>query len=226
MKSVLFTFKKSKNHKRRKRQGVRLQIPDIRAFLRRYGVQVFFVFLLLSGLVAGALCARNADLQLLSSLDFLFTTNLDARLSQSVIGTFCACFASDFVFLLTLFLLGLAPWGILAMPFVVLFKGFGTGLTAGYLIAEYSLKGAGFYLLVLLPGTFLFCIALVMLSANAFGFSKRVFQLLTSRNVPAHPVRGGVISYCSRSMSALIMTFCSALLDTALWTLFSGAFNF
>ena len=39
------------------------------------------------------------DALVLASLDFLFFTNLDARLSQNVINTFCACFASDFIFL-------------------------------------------------------------------------------------------------------------------------------
>ena len=67
---------------------------------------------------------------------------------------FVACFASDFIFLAVVFLLGLAPWGIPFLPFVSAFKGFGTGLTAAYLIITYSLKGAGFYLLVVLPGTF------------------------------------------------------------------------
>lgn len=223
MKGIVFSFKKSDKGKR---QHHHITLPDIRYFIKRYGIRIIFVFLLLLGLSIGAVYARNADSVLLNSLDFLFTTNLDARLNQNVAGTFCACFASDFIFLFTLFLLGLAPWGIPVMPFIVFFKGFGTGLTAGYLFVTYSLKGAGFYLLVLLPGTFLFCIALILLSDYSFGFSKRMFLYSMSRTAPKMPIRQGVISFCSRSMSLLIMAFCAALLDTALWTLFSGAFNF
>jgi hypothetical protein len=78
----------------------------------------------------------------------LFTTNLDARLGQNAVSTFCACFASDFIFLTVVFLLGLAPWGIPFLPFISAFKGFGTGLTAAYLIITYSLKGAGFICLL------------------------------------------------------------------------------
>ncbi|MDO5579253.1 MAG: stage II sporulation protein M, partial [Ruminococcus sp.] len=124
------------------------------------------------------------------------------------------------------FLLGLAPWGIPFLPFVSAFKGFGTGLTAAYLIITYSLKGAGFYLLVVLPGTFLFCLALVKLSAYAFEISKQMFFSLIGHSHQTNSLKNEVIDFCSQSVSALIMTFCSTLLDTALWCLFSGAFNF
>lgn len=116
--------------------------------------------------------------------------------------------------------------GNTVLPFVSAFKGFGTGLTAAYLIITYSLKGAGFYLLVVLPGTFLFCLALVKLSAYAFEISKQMFFSLIGHSHQTNSLKNEVIDFCSRSVSALIMTFCSTLLDTALWCLFSGAFNF
>lgn len=224
MKSVVFSFKKSNLSGGRNLKPFNLS--DIRYFFKRYGIRVAFIILFLAGLTAGSVYADNADSQMLSSLDFLFTTNLDARLEQNTIGIFCACFASDFIFLLSVFLLGLAPWGIIFMPLVILFKGFGTGLTAGYLLITYSLKGAGFYLLVLLPGTFLFCLALVLLLSSAFSFSKHMLSSLISRNEPKNPLRLGMLDFCSRSVTALIMTFFSALLDSILWTFFAGVFNF
>ena len=173
MKSIVFSFKKRYLFRRSK--GI--SPSDVRFFIRRYSVVLIFVSAFLTGLVFGSIYASKADKQMLDSLDFLFTTNLDARLGQNAVSTFCACFASDFIFLTVVFLLGLAPWGIPFLPFVSAFKGFGTGLTAAYLIITYSLKGAGFYLLVVLPGTFLFCLALVKLSAYAFEISK---QMLTN----------------------------------------------
>ncbi len=225
MRSIVFSFKNRKFaggvHNRRK-----LTISDLRAFLKRYGIRVAFIILFLFGLAAGSVYAGGCDEEMLTSLDFLFTTNLDARLAQNAVGIFCACFASDFIFLFMVFLTGLAPWGIPFMPFIMMFKGFGTGLTAGYLFITYSLKGAGFYLLVLLPGTFLFCLALVLYLSSAFAFSKRMFFYIISRTLPQNPLRVGMLDFCSRSISVLIMTFFSALIDAVLWTLFSGAFNF
>lgn len=223
MKGVVFSFKKSDFRKK----GIkRITFTDMRYFLKRYGIRMMFVILLLCGLAGGSVYAQRADAEMLSSLDFLFTTNLDARLTQNAVGTFCACFASDFIFLITIYLLGLAPWGIPVMPFVILFKGFGTGLTAGYLFITNSLSGLGFYLLVLLPGTFLFCIALVLFTTSAFYFSKRMFFYTVSKSLPKQTLRQGVIVFSSRFMTSLIMTFCAALLDAVLWTLFAGAFNF
>lgn len=222
MKGLVFSFKKSGV----KRGIGRVTFSDLRYFFKRYGVTTFFVILLLIGLAFGAVYARNAREEFLNSLDFLFTTNLDARLSQNFAGTFCACFASDFIFLVSLYLLGLAPWGIVFMPFLLLFKGFGTGLTAGYLFIANSLSGVGFYLLILLPGTFLFCISLVLFATSAFYFSKRMFFNTISKEAPKSSLKQGVITYSSRFMSSLIMTFLASVIDTALWTLFAGGFNF
>lgn len=223
MKSLVFSFKKAKSGRRGLR---RITLSDLQYFFRRYGLRVMFTSVLLVGLVAGSICAQNSGENLLKSLDFLFTTNLDARLAQNAAGTFCACFASDFIFLFSVFLLGLTPWGVFVMPFVVLFKGFGTGLTAGYLFAIQQLGGVGFYLLVLLPGTFLFCIALVMFSTNSFVFSKDMFVYTFGKYPSKQSMRMRAASFCSHLMASLIMTFCASLLDTALWTLFAGAFNF
>ena len=211
MKSIVFSFKKRYLFRRSK--GI--SPSDVRFFIRRYSVVLIFVSAFLTGLVFGSIYASKADKQM-----------LDARLGQNAVSTFCACFASDFIFLTVVFLLGLAPWGIPFLPFVSAFKGFGTGLTAAYLIITYSLKGAGFYLLVVLPGTFLFCLALVKLSAYAFEISKQMFFSLIGHSHQTNSLKNGVIDFCSQSVSALIMTFCSTLLDTALWCLFSGAFNF
>ncbi len=223
MKSLVFSFKRTAPLRAGRK---RISFGDVRYFIRRYGVHTAFVIILMSGLLGGAIYAGRADAVLLDSIDFLFTTNLDVRLEQNAFDTFCACFASDFIFLASVFLLGLAPWGIPVLPFVILFKGFGTGLTAGWLISVYAIKGAGFYLLVLLPGTFLFCLALIILSAFSFGFSKKMFLITAGKSNKECNLHKESVIYCSRSMTALIMTFCAALIDAALWTLFSGAFNF
>lgn len=223
MKSVVFSFKGSTFARPHLRV---LRNLDFKYFCKRYIRHISFVLLLFVGLAVGAIFARNADEQLMNSLDFLFTTNISARLKQDAFEIFCACFASNFVFLLTMFLLGTAPWGIPVMPFVILFKGFGTGITAGYLISLHALAGVGFYLLILLPGTFLFCFALVLLSVNSLNFSARMFRQTISKENQTTTLREPLKRYLSQSMSALIMTFCAAIIDTALWVMFSGAFKF
>lgn len=223
MKGLVFSFKKSGI----KSQRITNFTPsDIRYFIKRYGMMCVMILLLFCGLAFGSVFAQNADSNLLNSLDFLFTTNLEARLSQDFIGTFCACFASNFIFIISLFLLGFTPWGALVIPFVLLFKGYGIGLTAGYLFVKQSLAGVGFYLLILLPGTFLFSLALIKFSVKSFLLSKQMFLSIVGKSGTKQFSNLMTKSFCSELMSALIMSFCASILDTALWTLFSGAFNF
>lgn len=222
MKGIVFTLRKPA----RSRSPHSLRLPDFRGIFRRYGVVLLFVTLLLLGLAAGAVFAGVAEGDFLKSLDFLFTTNLSERLSKGALGVFCACFASDFLFLTTVYLLGMAPWGLPFGIFTVLFKGFGTGLTAASLFLNNGVGGMGFYLLVLLPGTFLFCVALAVFASHAFTFSRNQFFQIIGREQRTQPPLTRLRVYSSRYLSALIMTFCAALLDTVLWTLFAGAFHF
>lgn len=199
---------------------------DFIAFLKRGSVTLAFVLLLLLGLVFGAVYCKKADEGLIRSMDFLFTTNLEARLSHSVIATFCACFASDFLFLAAAYLFGTAPWGLPFELALVLFKGFGTGLTAAYLVITHALAGLGFYLLVLLPGTFVFSVALVSFSDRAFRFSALAFKRAVGKNLSEYSPREELKRYSTRFLFALIAAFFASLLDTVLWSLFAGTFNF
>ena len=219
VKGIVFSFN------RRRAARVR-RLPQIGSVVKSYRHMLGFAGVLLAGLVCGAVYAHSANSSLLQSLDFLFMTNLEARLAQGALGTFCACFASDFIFLLLVYLFGMTLWGIPFVVFTVMLKGFGTGLTAGYLSMTYALSGVGFYLLVLLPGTFLFCFFLAKFSASAFVCSKRFFISALKKDAPLVSQREQTMHLSSRFLTALIATFTASLLDTVLWTLFAGAFKF
>ncbi len=199
-------------------------IPDLPKFMHRYSTVIFYTFMFAVGMLLGSLSATKADATLLDKLDFLFTTNLSARLGQPVFSTFAASFASDFIFMIFVFLCGLAPWGMVAIPVAPAFKGFGTGLSAGYLFITYGFKGVGFYLLIMLGGTFIFTFALIIECIQAHSFSCTVagvvfFSKSNSVSVSAH-----LRTYLVRSVYLLILTAAAALTDMMLWTAFSGLF--
>lgn len=230
MKGIVFSFgnrgRKSSEAHPQKKIIPRVQLEDFRFYLRRYAVTSVLALLLLGGLALGSVFAAGADADTIRSLDFLFTTNLESRLSQGAIGIFCACFASDFIFLVSVYLFGTAPWGLPFLFSVVFFKGFGTGITAAYLFLTHSLSGLGFYLLVLLPGTFLFCAALIRFSARAFEYSRLAFLGAVSKAPSQHSPRAELMRFSSGFLSALIAVFFAAVLDTLLWSLFAGTFQF
>ncbi len=219
MKGIVFSFNRNSSSKN-------VRLPQLGSLIKGYSTTLAFVGILLAGLVFGAFYARSADSSFLKNIDLIFMTNLDARLEQGALGTFCACFASDFMFLLLVYLFGLTLWGIPFAGLTVLFKGFGTGLTAGYLCMTYALSGVGFYLLVLLPGTFFFCVFLAKFSASAFECSKSILAATLKKDLSVYSPRRDAIALSSKFLTALISTFLASLLDTTLWTLFAGTFKF
>ena len=219
MKSIVFTFAR-----RNSRTPVRRNYSSAGLFLKRYGATVLFVFVYACGLLFGSLSARGSDAKLLDGLNFLFTTNLSARMDQPVFSTFATSFASDFLFLLFVFLCGLSPWGM-AVTFVgPAFKGFGVGLSAGYLFVTYGLKGVGFYLLVILAGTFIFSFALVIECIQANELSCRIAKMIFFSGESVQPVSSYVHRFLLRSFYMLLLSAVAAVIDMLLWTGFSGVF--
>ena len=179
MQGVVFTYRK-----RKKREKVRFnyQKQDIILFFKKWGIPIVFALALALGLGFGCFFAGGLSRDALGNLDFLFTTNMPQRLSGGAINAFCAGFASNFLFLLAAFLMGLSLWGVVTLPFIAFFKGFGVGVSAGYLLMTYGLKGIIFYLTVLLPGIVIFSLALVYQLSSAYNVFKRLCAALFSKN--------------------------------------------
>ncbi len=220
MRGFVFSF----SRRRRRFPAKATAVAELPRFIYRYSSAMLFTFMFAGGMLLGSLSAKNADPGLLDKMDFLFTTNLTTRLQQPVFATFAASFASNFIFLLFVFLCGLAPWGMVAVSAAPAFKGFGTGLSAGYLFITYGFKGVGFYLLVMLGGTFIFAFALILECIQAQNLSCKIAKCVFSRDAQCSSVSVYVRGYLVRSVYLLILTAAAALADMMLWTAFSGLF--
>ncbi|MGN1129865.1 MAG: stage II sporulation protein M, partial [Ruminococcus sp.] len=139
-------------------------------------------------------------------------------------GAFCGSFCSNFLFYLLTFLFGLSLWGIAFLPFLSFFKGFGIGVSAGYLFTSYGFTGVVFYLTILLPGIFLFSMVLVYMSTSSYNISKRILKFLFSKE--DFSIISSFKIYFKKCLLYLLITFFSALLDMSLWYVFAGLFNF
>ena len=219
MKRITFTLRKRTRRSRPTKRTV-----DVRYILHRYGAVVFFSLTLLCGLIFGCVLSGRVSGEALKKLDMLFTTNLPQRLSDGALGAFCASFGSNFIFLCAVFLLGLSLWGAAAMPFVSAFKGFGVGISAGYLISGYGLKGAVFYFTILLPGIILFSIALVNQLASSYNVYVRILSALLKRN--RYGFRDALRLYLTQSLYCIMLALGAAVIDVLLWCVFAGLFNF
>lgn len=182
---------------------------------------VLLALLFLAGMTAGCLYERQAQGDMLKKLDFLFAGNVQARISKPFYGVFIASFASAFLFLFACFLAGLSMWGPFVIPAVVLFRGFGFGITSGYLYSIYCWKGFFYYFLVFMPGGFL-C-SVVILTAAREGIRCSVKLLRNRKDLQSfHQFRGCLYHFGI----LLVLSFAASLLDSALSVVWSKAFVF
>ena len=82
---------------------------------------------------------RNSDEAMLARLDFLFSSNFQME-GQTMIGIFAASFVSVFLFLLATLWMGMSLWGTILIPVLPFFRGFGLGVSSGFLYASYGLS--------------------------------------------------------------------------------------
>ena len=193
-------------------------------FVRRYLGTVIFTLFFTAGVIWGALTSLRSDPEFLLDMDFLFTTNLNPRLDEGLLGSFMAHFASNFIFFTAVLLCGLSPWGTGVLPLAVAFKGFGTGLSAAYLMSTYGLKGLGFYLVVVLPGTFIFSLILIFMCCESARTSLRIAGCVFSKSQSGVPVAGYVKSYLIKCAYYLLMSAVGAVCDMFFWSFVSKLF--
>ena len=197
----------------------------IRGLIERRGAEALFVLLFVMGLVVGAACEGSFDAGLFDRLDFLFVTNIKARLGMSVFGIFLSCFVSYFMFVFALFLLALSAWGFAAVPALTVFKGFSVGLSSAFVFAAYRGQGIGFYILIVLPGAVMFLFTLVRYSIRSFRFSLRYARLSVFGAETEGP-RVGVGAFLRDTLFAFLLSCACAVTDMLLWVLFADKFHF
>ena len=106
--------------------------------IRKNAMFLLLCLFLLVGVILGVICARNGDKSLIEKLDFLFLTDFENKRNMGLFSVFSASFASGFLLLLATFLLGISSWGFFVLPAIPLFKGFGFGISTGYMYAAYG----------------------------------------------------------------------------------------
>ena len=195
------------------------------SLIKKYKLLTLIALLLLSGMIFGTFCVGFAEENTIESLDFLFASNFKVRSQQSLFEIFSTSLTSSFVFVALMTLLGLSVWGILAIPAVPFFRGFGLGLTAGFLYSNYGIKGFLYHLIVLLPGVIISSVAILIHARESLVFSARLMsKILPKGNIDRLWERTKL--YFLRTGYVLIILAASSLVDMLFTMLFSGYFNF
>lgn len=193
--------------------------------LRRSRAYILFCAALFAGIIYGALSSRNADEQLLKRLDFIFQTNFDIRCTQGPVSAFVSSFASSVILLTLIFLLGLSLWGGFVASVIPFFKGYGYGLSVGYLYGAYGLKGVFYNILVILPGTFISASVIAAAALYSFRNSLKISACFIRTPVQDDPNRQ-MKSYLASMLRMLVICSFAALTDMLCSLCFSWIFYF
>ena len=197
-----------------------------RAIMKNYGVQAFLSTLFVLGLVGGATGSRGFDTALVERFDFLFVTNMKARLGMTAIEIFSSCFVSYFLFILLLFLFAFSTWGFCTAPLLTVFKGFSVGLSSAFIFSAYGASGIGFFILIILPGTVCFLFTLIRYTRDSMRLSLRFGRLCLFRTENSFPCDAEIRAYLKKSLFAFLFSGACAVLDMVLWALFADKFHF
>lgn len=200
-----------------------LKRQDFIYFLHRYGISTILGFGFLFGLIFGAFCAGGADKSLIENLKLIFVSDLTSRCSQNIVSGFAAAMTSNFIFFTANLLLGFSVWGSIGVPFVIGFKGFGIGITGGYLYKCYGLAGIGFFLLIMLLGNTVSSLALMQQGKSSVAFSCELFARVRGLSSNSGET---VYKYAVKNSFILIALAISSMIDAILNTLFADVFVF
>ena len=104
------------------------------------------------------------------------------------------------------------------------FRGFGIGVTAGYLYAAYGFEGFLFHAVVILPGAFVCVLSILYAAKEGIQISKRIasqclFVQKSGGDITIH-------AYLSKYGMIVVLAAVSAVLDIIMSACFSGAFSF
>lgn len=115
--------------------------------------------------------------------------------------------------------------GAAVEPAVVLTRGFGLGITAGY-VYSFGASGIVCYLLLMLPGAFFTSIAILSVAVEGIEFSRRMNAARRSQTrKQAFVVPPSVKNYCIRCNFYGCLAIIGAILDVCTAFLFAGLFQ-
>lgn len=192
---------------------------------RPRGIFLLLLLFFFFGVLLGALFVGNANGSILDTLDHLLFTSLKTRTQGAFLPIFIASMASSFLFMLAEFFCGLSMWGALVVPVFPLLRGFGLGLTSGY-VYTFGWTGVFYHILVILPGAVLAAGAILFGAMESIRFSRQLNAAHKLRRTPnAFVPQPSIQNYILRLGLISCLTIAAALVDVVTALLFSGVFQ-
>lgn len=182
--------------------------------------------LIVAGMLAGSLAVNLLSGEYLIFIKDWFLSFFKFRSTAGFSRVFFNIFLSGTVYFVLVLLSSLGLTGVITLPLVVFFRGFGTCLLAGFLYREYSLTGIAFADLILLPGVLATDFLLIYICAEAVSVSFSFLDILkdvSSRGIMVRPL---MLKFLRKFLIVMLL-FCIFSLIEALFSVnFTHYFSF
>ena len=183
---------------------------------------IFFII----GIFLGSAMVKFSSDKQIEDITSLFLSSVKNRAEGQFLNIFIKSLSSYFIFVLISFALGLTLWGFMVSFSVVFFRGFGLGVSAGYICMAYGFKGILFYLAILLPGIFLSSLAIILMVKESIAFSYKFFSASVLHKHAEIFSKLDLSIYIKRTGCILTMILAAALIDILFNYLFARFFVF
>lgn len=203
-----------------------LQKYDLIKFLKTRKTIIFLFLCLIISMIAGSVSVSSLNMDYIYKLNFLFLSDFKEKLSETNLQIFYSSLAASGLFAVFLELSAFSCLGAFFVPLLISFKGFSLGLTAGYLYLIYGLKGIAFYILILLPGIFVSCVAITFFAANCMKFSFKTAKTIFTAKTADENIQESLKNHFRKSGYYLILLVMSSGLDVCFMIMFSRFFSF
>lgn len=185
---------------------------------------LIFSAIFLVGIILGCLLVGRFDSVLNDATD-KFNSFFDIRHNDGFLNIFKNSVMTVLPYYIFIFLCGTSVIGCVITPLILLIYGFSYGGFAGYLYFTYKLDGIMFNVLVLIPSVLISVVGMLLLTREAFSFSKLLSGICIKSNKPVN-IYTNFKHYSVKSLIFLIFTAVSVIFDIGMSLLFIDFFEF
>ncbi len=194
----------------------------IRRVFRRNKIMSVLLVSFLVAMLYGSVLISQADESLKNKLVFLTQEYLSIRGEQSVLSTFLTSISTLSIYLVSGFLLGFFAFGQPCCIFIILFRGFGLGLSMGQIYLDYQAQGVVYCLVLIVPAAVLFTLILTAALKDSIQLSNLFLAVLFPRFGNLAAQESLLKVYTIRYLVYFLLTFLIAALESGMNFLFSG----
>ncbi len=195
----------------------------LKMFFRQYGLVIFFLVLIISGMILGTINTVSSAPEKLNNTDKLFLSVPISFVKKTPFSVFADSFSASFVCVAALCFFSLSPAGIPAIPVLVFFKGYEYGVFAGYLCISQGFSGLAYFLSTAFAGIFLSSLAIIYFAQYCIGFSFSILLAVIGGD-SAVPLKKKLVQLFLNGAYSLIIIVFSSLTDTLLYFIIGKLF--